>query len=284
MRLQQFGADFVSDFGDVAVCGELGDSENQFARQRVAVGVQPARGQREQQVAVTHAARVEDFPAFDGADDEAREIVIAGRVDIGHFRGFAADQRTAGLFRRAAQTLDHLLEHARVELAHGDIVEEKKRLGALRENVVDAVIQDVGADGGVDAGRAGDFQLGAHAVAAGDQHGIAPAFLIQLKERAESANGREHAAPKSFPGHGGDPPLGFVRNRDVDAGIGVAHVRSSFSERGRADREFYSVWNRRFQRTRLGWMQHAGVCFKSLRRRNPGPRLRRDPARQWTYR
>ena len=55
--------------------------------------------------------------------------------------------------------------------AHGEVIEEKKRLGALREDVVDAMIEDVGADGGMDARGEGDFQFGADAIGAGDQNG-----------------------------------------------------------------------------------------------------------------
>ena len=78
MRLQQFGADLIADFGHVGVGLEFGDSENQFARQRIAVGVQTARRQRDQHVAGAHAARIEPHFLFHGADDEAREIVFAG--------------------------------------------------------------------------------------------------------------------------------------------------------------------------------------------------------------
>ena len=56
MRPQQFGADFVADFRDVGIRFELGDFENQFARQGIAVGVQAAGRQREKHVAGTDRA------------------------------------------------------------------------------------------------------------------------------------------------------------------------------------------------------------------------------------
>ena len=144
--------------------------------------MQTARRKREQQITGPHAARVQNFLALDGAHDESRQVVIAGRVDVGHFSCFAADQRAACLFGGAAHALDHLLEDARVQLAHRNVVEEKKRLGALRENVVHAVVHDVRADRGMNACGAGNFQLRAHSVAARHQHRVAPAFPVELKE------------------------------------------------------------------------------------------------------
>ena len=56
-----------------------------------------------------------------------------------------------------------------VELAAGEIVEEEQRLGALRQQVVDAHGDEIDADGGVPAGVDGDLELGADAVVGGDQ-------------------------------------------------------------------------------------------------------------------
>ena len=45
----------------------------------------------------------------------------------------------------------------------------------------------------------GDFQLGADAVGAGNEHGVAPAFAVELKERAEPADAaRERRAERCF--------------------------------------------------------------------------------------
>ena len=160
---------------------------------------------------------------FDGADDESGEIVFAGRIKIGHLGGFAADQRAAGVAGGAAHAFDHLFDDAPVYFSHGQVIEEKKRLGSLGENVVDAVIHDVRADGGMHARGEGDFQFGADAVGAGDQNGIAPALAIELKERAKAADGREHAVRERAAGHGGDAPLGLIGSRDIYSCIGVAH-------------------------------------------------------------
>src|SRR6266852_5717771 len=143
MRLQQFRADFISDFGDVGVGLEFGDFENQLARKRIAVGVQAGGWQRDQGVSGLDSLAGQKFFAFDNTDDEAREIVFTGRIEVRHLRGFAADEGTAGFAAGAAHTFDELLDDLRIELAHREVIEEKERLGTLHENVVDTVIDEV---------------------------------------------------------------------------------------------------------------------------------------------
>ncbi len=97
------------------------------------------------------------------------------------------------------------------------------------------MIEDVGADGGMNAGGEGNLELGAHAVGACDQNGFAPALAVELKQRAKAADGCENAAAKCFSGHRGNAPLGFIRNRNIDAGIGVAHETWLFFRRAGPD-------------------------------------------------
>ena len=85
--------------------------------------------------------------AVDDANDESREIVLAGRVEPGHFRRLAADQRAAGFATGPAHAVHELLDHLRLKLAHRQIVQKKQRLGALHEDVVHAVIDEVAANG-----------------------------------------------------------------------------------------------------------------------------------------
>ena len=53
-----------------------------------------------------------------------------------------------------------------VDAAGGDVVEEEQRAGALHEHVVDAVVDDVGADAAVATQASGQLDLGADAVGA----------------------------------------------------------------------------------------------------------------------
>jgi len=150
MRLQQLRADFISDFGDVGIRLQSSNFKDQFARERIAVGMQAGGRQRDQSVSGLDTLAGEKILAFDGADDEACQIVFAGWIKSGHLRGFAADEGAAGFAARAAHAFDELLDDLRIELAHGQVVEEKQRLRALHENIVDAVIDEVAANSGVD--------------------------------------------------------------------------------------------------------------------------------------
>ena len=74
-----------------------------------------------------------------------------------------------------------------VELAGGEVVEEEQRLGALRQQVVDAHGDEIDADGVVPAGLDGDLQLGADAVVGGDQDRVLEAGPLEIEQRAEAA-------------------------------------------------------------------------------------------------
>ena len=88
-----------------------------------------------------------------------------------------------------------------VELAAGEVVEEEQRLGALREQVVDAHGDEIDADGGVPAGLDGDLELGADAVVGGNQDRVREAGRLEIEQRAEAAEigVRRPAAASSWP-------------------------------------------------------------------------------------
>ncbi len=106
-------------------------------------------------------------------------------------------------------------------LAGGQVVHEKQRRGALHGDVVDAVIDQVGADGVVDVHLEGDLQLGAHAVHARDQNRVHPLRLVHGEQAAEAADFAQYAAGESLVGEILDPLLGAVGAVNVHAGIGV---------------------------------------------------------------
>ena len=152
----------------------------------------------------------------------------------GQFGGFAADQRAVGLMAGARHAFDELLDDVGIDAAQGQIIEKKQRLGAQRENVVDAVIDQIGAHGGVHAHGRGNLELGADAVGAGDQHGLAPALDVERKEGAEGADAAEDAAREGARGHAANPFLGLFGAGDIHAGIGVAHSLFGLSPETRA--------------------------------------------------
>ena len=150
--------------------------------------MQAGRRQSEQRVAGLDLLAGEKFLAVHDADNKACEVVFARRIEAGHFRGFATNERAARFAAGTAHAFDKLLDHLRLELAHREIVEEKQRLGALHEDVVDAVIDEVAADGGVHAHGHGHFEFRAHAIGAGDQHRLFPFLVVESKERAKAAD------------------------------------------------------------------------------------------------
>ena len=117
-------------------------------------------------------APVDDTVAVHDADDAAGEVVVAVDVEAGHLGGLAADQRAAGLPAAFRQPFHDIHHDVRQEFAGREVVEKEERARALHEDVVDAVVDQVAADGVVLADRDGDLELGAHAVDAGDQYGV----------------------------------------------------------------------------------------------------------------
>src|SRR5262249_26330954 len=147
MRLQKFGADFVADFGDVSFWFEFCDFKYKFARQRVTVRMETCRRKCEKRIAGLNAFPREKIFSFDCADDKSCKMVFAGRIEAGHFRGFAADEGAACFAAGAAHAIHELLDDVRVHFPEREIVEEEKRLRALDEDVVHAMIDKVAANG-----------------------------------------------------------------------------------------------------------------------------------------
>ena len=145
------GAGLVLEVVDVLLGTVFGDFEEELAGERIAVGVEAVRGQAEEAVAGLDAFAGDDARARNGADDSASEVVFAVGVEAGHLGGFAADEgaavRPAGFGDAADDGFDDLVFDA----AGGEVIEKKEGGGALDGDVVDAVIDEVGADGVVDA-------------------------------------------------------------------------------------------------------------------------------------
>ncbi len=112
------------------------------------------------------------------------------------------------------------------------VVEEEQRLRALDQDVVDAHRDEIDADRVVAAERERELQLGADAVGARHQHGLAIA-LRQLDQRAESADAGQHLRAQRPLRERLDPLDERVAGVDVDAGI--RGTTAGTAERGRAD-------------------------------------------------
>jgi hypothetical protein len=140
---------------------------HQPANERVAVGVRPRRGYPDQDITKDDIRARQNLFSFDGADREAREIVVLLRIKAGHFRRLTANQRAPGLAAALGDARDHGSRGVDLQLAAREIVEEKQRLGALHHEVVDAHGNEIDADRGVAARVDGDLELCADAVVRG---------------------------------------------------------------------------------------------------------------------
>ena len=119
MPAHQRRADLVLQLIDVLVVRVAGDVEQQFARQRIAIGVQAVRGQAEQDVAGLDGLAGDKPRAADHADDEAYQVVLRADIHAGKLRGFAAQQRATVGLAGIDDAADHPLHDLRIELAAG---------------------------------------------------------------------------------------------------------------------------------------------------------------------
>ena len=189
----------------------------------VAVGMRPARGETEHHVARNDGPPVDDPVLLNDTDAESSEVVLALRIHAGHFGRFAADQGTAGHFATFGDALDDVRGDLLVELAASEIVEEEERLGALHQHVVHAHRDEVDADGAVAMEGEGELQLRAHAVGAGDKHGLL-VFLRDFAKGAEAANAGEDLRADRFLGKRLDGLDQRIAGIDIDARIAVGQT------------------------------------------------------------
>ena len=195
------------------------------AHERETVGVHAGGGQREDNVARFDVLARQQRLALDRAHGEAREIVVARRIDPRHLGGLAADQRRAGLLAAFGDAADHRLRHARLELAGGEIVEEEQRLSALHDDVVDVHGDEIDADPVMDAGLDGELELGADAVGGGDEHGVLEAASLEVEQATEAADAAEQACALRLCGQRPDGLDQRVACVDIDARVAIGQSR-----------------------------------------------------------
>ena len=78
------------------------------------------------------------------------------------------------------------------------VIEEEERLGALHEDVVDAVVDQVRSDGVVPVRHERDLELGAHAIGARHEHRLAVAVGVETKEAAKGPDLGQHTGRGSW--------------------------------------------------------------------------------------
>ena len=121
------------------------------------------------------AAAVDDARALDDADRGAGQVERVGVHQPRVLGRLAADEGAARLAAAGRDAADELGDLGRIELADGDVVEERERLGAGADDVVDAHRDEVDADRVEAPDRRRDRGLGADAVGRGDEQRLAVA-------------------------------------------------------------------------------------------------------------
>ena len=86
----------------------------------------------------------------------------------------------------ALRVEETIRENGAVKMRGADVVEEEERFGTLDEDVVDAVVDEVLADGRVLLREAGDLELGAYAVRAPDKEHVLAGRCEEPAEVADS--------------------------------------------------------------------------------------------------
>ena len=177
-------------------------------------------GKAQQHVALGDA-RGQFGPALHRAHGKTGEIEVAGLVHARHLGGLAADQGAARGLAAGGDAFDDARRRLGLELAGGEIVEEKQRLGTLADKIVDAHGHEVDADAADLSGVDGDAQLGAHPVGRRDQHRVFEPRRFQVEQRAEAAEPGHDAGAVGAPRGGFDPLDEFIAGVDVDACVGI---------------------------------------------------------------
>ena len=189
--------------------------------QRVAIGVQPIRGQSHDHVALGHALG-QHLCAIDHAHHRAGQVVGARLVHIGHLGSLAAQQHAAGRAAGRGYARHQRGGHGRVELRDCYIVHKEKRARALHQNVVDAVVDDILAHRVVAADRLGHQRLRADAIGRGDQHRLGDRGAKrgrEIKTSAERAHAGENGGGMRRADGFGHELRGARPGVDVDAGL-----------------------------------------------------------------
>ncbi len=106
-------------------------------------------------------------------------------------------------------------------LPGGKIIQKEQWFSALHDEVVDAHRDQVDADGIMQSGLHGDFQLGANAVGGGDQNRVDEAGRLQVEQRAKAAQATQQAATRSAAGQRLDRLHQSIAGGDIDPGPAI---------------------------------------------------------------
>ncbi len=155
--------------------------EQNFTRERVAIAVQAAGGNADQDIAGIDRRRIDNLFSLHNADDEAGKIVFAVRKVAGVLGRLTADQRAAGLTAASRDAAHDRFSDGHIELAANEVIQKKQRRRALGKNIIDAHGDEIDADGVVNAGHKGDLKLRTDTVGGRHQNRMTVAAPLQIE-------------------------------------------------------------------------------------------------------
>src|SRR2546421_1905004 len=223
MRLQESFADAVTEFVDESVRRVTLIFKEEFARQRVAVRVQPNRRQTQHDVSRRDCFSVNSLFSIDDAHNKTGNIIFTVRIEARHLSRFTAEQDAAVLATTAGDTFDDVGDRVRRKLARSNVIEKEKRPRALYQNIVDTVVDEIASDRGVNSGGESNLQFRADAVCGSNQHRLVQVWERTIEHAAEAANLGQRACIKCRAREFFNFFSGAVSGVDVDAGVSIGN-------------------------------------------------------------
>ena len=186
--------------------------------------MQAAGSQADHGVSRFDAPAIQEAGFLHHPDNRSAQVVFAGAVKAGHLRRFAADERAMILRASARKAADQFGKDARLQLSRADIIQKEKRFRPEDRDVIDAMVDQVLADSVMAVHGEGDFELGPHAIRAGNQHRLPELFGVERKQPAEPANLAEHLTAMGGRQQPGQTGLDLVSEVNIDTGSSVSFL------------------------------------------------------------
>ena len=218
--LEQLLAQGAAQFGHRLSKAFPGDVQD-FADQGETIGVDAGGGEADEDIAFRHGRAVQHMLLVGQPHGEAGQIILVLRIEAGHLSGLTAHQGTSRLAAALHHAGDDGLNAAGHVLPHRQIVQEKEGTRPGTDNIVDTHGHAVDAYGVVLVCEEGDLQLGAHAVGAGDQHGLFHTGYVGGEQAAEAAQRADDARNIGGLHQGLDTVNGLIAGGHVHTGGGV---------------------------------------------------------------
>ena len=214
-----------------------------FAYQRIAVGVCSVGSQAQNNVSGLNAATVDDAFFFNHADGKTGQVVFAFGIHTWHFGSFTTNQSATGFFAALGNAFNHISRAGNIQFAASEIVQEEQRFCTLNQNIVDAHGNQIDTDGIVFIPVECQFQLGADAVRTGNQYWVF-VFFADFDQSAETAQITQHFRAHSTLGKRFDVFDQLIACVDIHACVTIAqrsaHWISLFGYGGRLSERILS--------------------------------------------